>query len=245
MNPFAAIAGLIGLCLGSFATTAAIRFARGEQVLAGRSACDHCAAPLNYWRTLPVVSYMQSRGVCAQCHACIDPLHLVGELCGATLVVLDLELLSPVKAASVAVLGLVLLASAVVDAKTRRLPDFLTVITAALCALMAAWASVSRLEEGAIAAGLTFVALEGLRRGFRRFRGRAGLGFGDVKLATALALWLGAASSWSMAIAAGLALAAMAIIRPADGRMAFGPALAAAGWSVGLLREAQLWPGLA
>lgn len=245
MNPFMVIAALIGLCLGSFATTAAIRFARGEQVLKGRSACDHCAAPLNYWRTLPVLGYVQARGRCAHCRGRIDPLHLAGELCGATLVVLAFGVLSPIRAAAVVGLGLVLLASALIDARTRRLPDLLTAVAASLCALLAALASVGRLEEGALAAGLTFIVLEGLRRGFIHLRGRPGLGFGDVKLAAALALWLGAAAPWSMAAAAGLALVAMAILRPRDGRMAFGPALAAAGWSVGLLREAQIWPGLA
>jgi leader peptidase (prepilin peptidase)/N-methyltransferase len=83
-----------------------------------------------------------------------------------------------------------------------------------------------------------------VRRGFQRFRGQAGLGFGDVKLITALAFWLGLATPWAVVAAAGIGLA-FAVLRGAgrrNERFAFGPMIAAAAWIVGMTREAGLWP---
>ena len=152
---------------------------------------------------------------------------------------------SPIRAVGVATLGLILLASAVVDAKTQRLPNALTLIATALCAALAATDSRARLVEGLIAASLAFIVLEAVRRGHLHFRGRSGLGFGDVKLMTVLGLWLGVKTPWVIALAASLGLIAMALVRPVNGRLAFGPALALAGWTLGVVREMQLWPGLA
>ncbi|MDR3509250.1 MAG: prepilin peptidase [Caulobacteraceae bacterium] len=234
---------LAGLCLGSYAATAGLRLARREQSVSGRSRCDHCGASLGFLQTAPVIAYLRQGGACRNCGGRIDPLHLVGEICGALILVLAFLLATPPRAALLAALGLTLLASAVVDAKTRRLPDSLTLACAGLCAGLALQSSSPNLAIGLAASALSFIVLEVVRRGFLGLRGRAGLGLGDVKLVAALALWLGAATPWAVALAAIIGLISMALIRPADGRLAFGPALALVGWAVGMGREAGLWPG--
>ncbi len=232
----------LGATVGSFLVTAAIRSARGEQVIGGRSHCDSCAAPLGFRRTVPVVSYVQARGRCADCGARIPGLHLAGEVAGGALFVAVGLLTDPVRAALLLLLGVLLIAAAATDAVTQRLPNVLTAGAALTCGLLAVLAGTASLLAGVTAAALSFLILEGLRRLSRGRRGDPGLGFGDVKLVAALALWLGALTPWMVTAAALAGLSAMAVLRPADGRLAFGPAIAVAAISIGYGREAGLWP---
>ena len=237
-------ATLVGLCLGSFAATAALRAAQGEQALSGRSHCDGCGARLGFARTTPILSYVALGGACADCGDRIDPLHLVGEVAGG-LIVGGAFLVAPWRLAMpTASLGLLLLGSAVYDARTRRLPDGLTIAVAALGALLAAEKSMATLWTGLISAAAAFGMLEGLRRGFLWARRRPGLGFGDVKLVAAIAIWLGLATPWAVVLASVLGLGFARARPPADGRLAFGPWLATGAFSVGLIGEAHLWPAL-
>lgn len=241
--PLLLLAGgaLVGLAAGSFTTTAALRSVRGEQALRGRSRCDGCDVGLGFAATAPVLSYIVRRGGCSHCGARIDPLHPIGEAAGGLIVTASmLCAATPVKAGLLIALGLVLLAGAVVDARSRRLPDGLTAIAALLCLGLAAQSGSAPL--GIAAGGVAFVVLEAVRRGFLRFKRQPGLGFGDVKLIAALALWLGLATPWALVAASLSGLAAFAVLRPADGRLAFGPAIAGGGFVVGLIVEAGLWP---
>ncbi|HUO23356.1 MAG TPA: A24 family peptidase [Caulobacteraceae bacterium] len=235
--------GLSGPCLGSFAATAALRRADGGQAIVGRSRCDSCGVGLRYADTVPVISYLRLRGACGACGARIDARHVAGEIAGGVIVLSAFAVAaSPTRAVLLSALGLTLLASAVHDLKTKRLPDAFTLALAVLGAGLAVLRSAQDLWEGMIAGAVAFVGLEVLRRAFIRFRGKPGLGFGDVKLLAALALWLGLLTPWAMA-AASLGGLIAALIRPqADGRLAFGPWIAAAAWCVGLSREGGLWP---
>jgi leader peptidase (prepilin peptidase)/N-methyltransferase len=233
------LAAAAGLALGSFVGTAALRSTQARSALRGRSCCDGCGAPLGLAATVPIVSYIGLRGACARCGARIDAIHLVAEASGA--VVLAGAALSGDlwRGALLAVLGFLLLALGVIDAKTQRLPDPLTAGAALCCALLAASRSWLRLEEGlAWAAGAVAVLLA-VRALVRRPGGEPGLGLGDVKLAGALALWLGPATPWMILLAAFVGLAFQALTRPADGRLPFGPALAAGAWVVGIASEAS------
>jgi leader peptidase (prepilin peptidase)/N-methyltransferase len=237
-----AFAVLAGACVGSFVATAAVRAARGEGFVVGRSHCDSCGVELGFAETLPVVSFIRRRGVCAACGARIDPIHPLGELSGAAIGLACVSLAPFPSYLLAAALGLTLLASAVVDARTRRLPDVLTLAALALAAILSLLHCVKNLEAGLVAAAIAFGLLELVRRSFLWLRRKPGLGFGDVKLAAALAIWLGAATAWAVVIASVLGLIAFAVARPRDGRLPFGPMLALAGFAVGLMQEAGLWP---
>lgn len=246
MNAVAVIAALpLGAVIGSFSATAGLRWARGEQALSGRSRCDACAAPLGFGATVPILSYVRLGGACADCRAPIHPSHFAGEVLGAALALASVVLLPVGPALAAAALGLVLIAAGAADVASRRLPDFASVAVAVLGLALA----LSR-GPGALLAGLAAAALTGgilllLRRSFAARRGDPGLGLGDVKLATALALWLGAATPWALALAGLMGLAQVRLFKPADGRIAFGPLLAASGWSVGLALQAGLLGDLA
>jgi leader peptidase (prepilin peptidase)/N-methyltransferase len=236
---------LIGAAVGSYVGTAALRAAEGEQASAGRSRCDGCRKSLGFWATIPVVSYLVRGGRCDACREPIDPVHPVSEIVGAVMGCgLILTMRSPASWL-LAVLGFALLAAAIIDAKTQRLPNLLTLVVAAAATGLAWLGGGEGLLVGAVAAVATFVALETTRWGFIKFGRRPGLGFGDVKLCAALAIWLGAMTPWMIVLASGLGLLFVIAVRPRDGRIAFGPMIALSAFVLGVCREAGLWPNLA
>ncbi len=237
-----ALAVALGLVLGSYAVTASLRLARRQPSTLGRSHCDACGASLSFADTVPVVSYVGLRGACASCGARIDPLHVAGELAGAVVLAGAAALRAPVSGALAAALGLCLLATAAVDIKIRRLPNAFAAAVALLGAILALRRSLEDLLiGGGFALGLG-AALQGLRVVRQRLGQDPGLGFGDVKLIAAASLWLGVAAPWMLLVAALVGLLAMVIVRPADHRLAFGPAIAVATWTVGMIVELGLWP---
>lgn len=238
--PLALGALALGPVIGSFAATAGLRWARGEQALTGRSRCDACAAPLGFGQTLPIVSYLRLGGACANCRAAIAPSHLAGEIAGAVVALAAVSVLPIGPAMLTAGLGLVLVSAAAADLASRRLPDLASLIAAILGGILALQRGPIALLAGLAAAALTGAVLLLLRRGFAARRGDPGLGLGDLKLAAALALWLGAATPWAIAAAGLLGLIQVRLARSPDGRIAFGPALAVGGWTVGLVLQAGL-----
>lgn len=235
------LASAVGMVMGSYLTTASLRAARGESAWSGRSHCDACGVTLGFHRTTPVLSFLVSRGACRDCGAAIDPTHTLGELAGGAILGLAFVALPPIVAGLVSLLGLVLLASAVYDARTRRLPNVLTLAAAVLILILDLQHGGQRLVVGSLAAGFMCAGLTALRWAYARHRSEPGIGFGDVKLLAALALWLGVHASWMVVIAAVIGLSASAILRPADGKLAFGPAVAVAGWTIGFAMEAGWW----
>jgi len=235
------IAAPVGAVVGSFSATAGLRWARGEQSVSGRSRCDACAAPLGLAATVPIFAYVRLGGVCAGCRAPIHRGHLVGEVLGATTAAISFLMLPIEQALALAVLAQVLIAAATADVACRRLPNLATIMVAALCLGLALQRGPSALIAGVVAAIIAGGALLALRSLFKRSRGgEPGLGLGDVKLVAALGLWLGAAAPWAIAVAGLLGLAQVRLAKPADGKIAFGPALAASGWAIGLLLQAGL-----
>lgn len=134
-------------------------------------------------------------------------------------------------------LGWALLALALSDLRTMRLPDRLTLplVVAGLAAAALLPGAAWRDHLAGAAAGFGFAAA--VAWGYRRLRGRDGLGMGDAKLLAAAGAWV----SWvglptvlvwaclsALALVAGLRLAG----RPVDGATAipFGPHLALGIW---------------
>lgn len=145
-----------------------------------------------------------------------------------------------------ALVGWWLLALALIDLRTFRLPDALTLPLVAAGLLLAATGVPGGLAlpspaDAALGAAAGFVGLAGIRWLYARVRGVEGLGLGDAKLAAAGGAWLGwAALPWLLLVAASAALAgAWLVHRSLRGDLAvpFGPALALALWA--LLLAAQ------
>lgn len=244
MWPVPLFAGAIGLVLGSFAVTSAVRATRGDAAIAGRSRCDGCAESLTFVRTLPVVSFLVQRGRCASCGARIDPAHLCGELAGAGILV-TADFVHPIwRGALIGAIGILLLATSAIDARTQRLPSLITLVVAGLCLVLSASKGMTPLVTGGVSAALSAVILGAVRALSRTKDGLPGLGLGDVKLVSALALWLGPATPWALTLAALAGLILAPRLSRHDGRMAFGPFIAVAGWITGCASEMWMpsWP---
>lgn len=143
-----------------------------------------------------------------------------------------------------AAFGGILLALANIDFRTQLLPDLLN---AALLLLGAAMVLVTRREEWlmhAAGAVIGFAVLWAVETGYRRLRGREGLGRGDAKLLGAIGVWVGAMSLPHVLLVASLSGIAAAIIQSwrraapigAATAIAFGPWIALGGFTVWLLQ---------
>lgn len=136
-----------------------------------------------------------------------------------------------------AVAACMLMLLAHIDARTRLLPDALTLpmLWLGLAVAWLDWGAVSLHDAlGGAMAGYGFLWL--LLQGFRLLRGVEGMGAGDLKLLAALGAWLGWQSLPWVLLAACVAGIVFAMLkgktwRP-SGAYPFGPFLAAAGVAV-------------
>lgn len=150
-----------------------------------------------------------------------------------------------------ALLATLMVAIAVEDFRRYIIPNELTAAAVALGLLRAGtvgpdadWTAVL---QALLRAGAITVPLLGLMIGYRRWRGRDGLGLGDVKLAAAAGVWLGLATIFAVIEVAALAALGAYFIasrlqnRPlkATAFLPFGVFLAPAIW-IGWLVEAIL-----
>ncbi|WP_298324612.1 A24 family peptidase [Asticcacaulis sp.] len=233
----AALGAVVGLVIGSFVTNTTIRSTRGEANLLGRSVCDHCRTPLRWSETIPMVSFLIQGGRCRTCRTQIDPIHFWGEFAGAVVLGLSASLLPLPQALAVGVLGFALLALSLIDIQTFRLPNPLVFMVLVFSGLL----SVVRGEGGASllwAAGV-FIVLKVLQFILQRRSGVAALGEGDIKLMSALALWLGSSVAYAFSLASLGALVFIVLTRW-KGRIPFGPFLAAGSLLTGLVVETRM-----
>lgn len=224
-----------GLVFGSFLTVLIHRVPAGESVLRPRSRCPSCGTPLRSVDNIPLVSWLALRGRCHACGARIPAVYPLTELAtGALFVAVALRYEDWWVAAMLAAFTGILTALAVIDIRTKKLPNRILypsiVATAAyLVVARLAGASVDLLDAGigflAYGGGLLIVALIAPR----------GMGMGDVKLVAFIGLVLGAVALESVPVAAGLGIlfggvgAIVALVRGAGRKHAlpFGPFLAA------------------
>jgi leader peptidase (prepilin peptidase) / N-methyltransferase len=239
---------LAGLLIGSAIDAGADRFARQESWIAGRSRCRACERTLSWHELVPLVSWAISRGRCRTCRAPIGWSAPATELAGALIAIAAVFSAPPGLVTLTVVLGWLLLALAAIDFRTFLLPDGLNAAVALLGAAMLAWARpadwVMHLAGAVIGFGLLWL----VELGYRRLRGRDGLGRGDAKLLGAIGLWVGAfgiAPVLLIASLSGIAAALLHSVRESkklsgQSTIAFGPWIALGGYIVWLLQAARI-----
>lgn len=186
---------------------------------------------------IPLVSWLLQRGRCRSCGAAIGIDHPLAELAGAAIGVLAVLLLPWPAAAVLALVGWWLLGLALIDLRTMRLPDPLTLplLLAGIASAALGLVPIGPVEAalGAVTGFLVFAALGWL---WRRWRGLDGLGLGDAKLLAAAGAWLGPAPLAWVVLAGGSLGIVQALLagHRLDSRVPipFGPALAAGFWLV-------------
>jgi leader peptidase (prepilin peptidase)/N-methyltransferase len=233
---------LAGLAVGSFLNVVAWRLPRGESIVRPRSRCPSCGTQIASHDNIPVVSWLLLRGRCRHCGESISLRYPAIELATGLLYVgvavqegADLAVLP-----GIALMTMLVLVTAT-DLEHRIVPNQVVAVGAVAAVVLWAVADVSRLPEnllaGAIAGGV-FFAISSLAL---LILGREGLGMGDVKLAGAMGLYLGASIAPALFVACaagallGLVLAFAAGHRGVDRRryalpfvpyMAFGGVIA-------------------
>ncbi|EXG81056.1 prepilin signal peptidase PulO-like peptidase [Cryptosporangium arvum DSM 44712] len=236
----AAVAGVLGLVVGSFLNVVVYRVPRAQSLVRPASHCPACTAPIRPWHNVPVLGWLVLRGRCADCREPISVRYPLVELGTGVLFAavtarfgLSPELPAYLYLAAIAV------ALALIDLDVMRLPDRIVLpsyLVTAILLLVAAVAAGSWQD-----AGRALLAMAALYAGYwlLAFVYPDGMGFGDVKLAGLLGLylgWLGWNSVWVGTFAGFLVGGVVGMVllatRRATGRTAipFGPAMLVGGF---------------
>lgn len=238
-----AIGGLgSGAIVGSFLATVLIRWPQGRSALRGRSACDDCGRPLGAAELIPIVSRVVLGGRCRSCRAPIASDHLVMELAAALIGAVALIVHQGWTGLLTAIFGWWLLLIAALDARHHWLPDLLTLPLAA-AGLAVGFAAVGPdWPDRALGAALGYLVLAAIAIGYRRLRGRDGLGGGDPKLLAGLGAWLGWQQLPFVLLGAGLLGLGAVLMKQLRGgqvkvtdRLPLGTLMALAAWPIWLL----------
>jgi leader peptidase (prepilin peptidase) / N-methyltransferase len=174
--------------LGSFLNVVIHRLPRGESLVHPRSRCPICETQIAGYDNIPIVSWLVLRGRCRHCGARISPrypaVELITALVFAAVVLVrgfddDLIIELPFVAALIALAG--------IDLDHKLLPNKIVYPLAAWGVVAVLIADrddvVEHLAAGAGAFLFLFVAVLAYPRG---------MGMGDVKLAGAMGIYLGA-----------------------------------------------------
>lgn len=224
-------------CIGSFLGVLADRLPDRRPLFWSRSACAHCGQTLSARDLLPIAGWLLNRGRCRYCGHAVSALYPAIEVAATLVALWSLAVLPGWLAWASCGLGWTLLALSVIDARRLILPDELT-LPLIPAGLAVAWAvDRNKLPEHALAAAAGFLLVAAIAVGYRRLRGREGIGLGDAKLLAAAGAWV----SWPglpgvllLAAAAGLAGALLKGLRTGSlsprQELPFGPYLAGGLW---------------
>jgi len=243
------LAGVIGVCIGSFLNVLIDRLPCGQSIM-GRSRCDLCRKKLRWFELVPIFSFIIQRGRCRRCKKRLSWQYpFVEVVTGMLFYILSMVLPFPREAAVFPFIQYgawfvavsVLFAIIVADFKYFIIPDSLLIVL-----FLAAGVSIVpiglhegliRLFTGVVAGGV-FFGLWGVTRG-------KGIGFGDVKLVSVMAIVLGFPAIIVALYTAFLTGALYGVILMITGRagmksrVAFGPFLLVGGF-VALLWSKQI-----
>ncbi len=188
----AVFCGVLGLLIGSFLNVVIWRVPRGESLVSPPSHCPRCATPIKPYDNVPVVSWLVLRGRCRTCGEPISARYPLVELATGLLFAglaarIGLEWALP----AFLYLGAVCVALALIDLDTKRLPDSITLPSYVVApALLGAAALLEGELDPLVRALIGLAALYGIYF-LLAVAYPAGMGFGDVKLAGVLGLYLG------------------------------------------------------
>lgn len=256
--------GVIGLIIGSFLNVVIYRVPLRESIVSPPSACPNCGHAIRGYDNIPVLSWLVLRGRCRDCHARISVRYPLVELgTGLLFVVVALhfgpELLAAkttpmVGSAVFALLAYLYLAAisvalALIDLDVRRLPNAIVLPSYLVGAVLLAAASVLGADYEALLRAVIGCAALGLAYLLMALISPGGMGFGDVKLAGVLGLFLGWLGWGPLAVGAiaafllGGIFGIILILSRRGGRktaIPFGPWMLAGAWA-GILVGEPIW----
>ena len=215
-----ALAGLIGLLIGSFLNVVIHRLPKmmeqqwdaecAEHMAAQngkeytpskpaltlctpRSRCPHCNHAIAWYENIPVASWLVLRGKCRHCSHPISARYPLVEITTAALFAWCVYAWGfNASGWAWCGFGAALLTLAWIDWDTTYLPDSITVplVWAGLIASTLGWTEVS-LSNALWGAVAGYLSLWSIYWAFKLLTGKEGMGYGDFKLFAALGAWFG------------------------------------------------------
>jgi leader peptidase (prepilin peptidase)/N-methyltransferase len=187
---------------------------------------------------IPLASFAALKGRCRGCGQPIGWFHPLVEVAAAAVALW--AVLADADRTRIWIdcsLGWTLLTLSWIDWTSFLLPDVLT-LPLLLAGLTVTFAMIpDALTDHCLAAGLAFLSFQGLAFGYRRLKGRDGLGGGDARLIAAAGAWCGLAALpviiLGSAVVGLLAALGMALIGrrvTLTTRLPFGPCIALVFW---------------
>ncbi|NKE66197.1 prepilin peptidase [Ramlibacter sp. RBP-2] len=255
----AALAGVLGLLVGSFLNVVIYRLpkmmerhwadecaqmqgtaapeAEPFSLVRPRSHCRQCGHAIRWYENVPVASWLALRGKCSSCGSRIGLRYPVVELATGALFFLAVRQwgVSPAAAAwcgfSAAIVAL-----AMIDWDTTLLPDDITLplLWAGLIIAALGWTGVT-LPQALWGAVAGYLSLWTVYQAFKLLTGKEGMGYGDFKLFAALGAWFGWQALVPIILMASVIGAVVGIAMKVSsslregGYVPFGPFLAGAG----------------
>ncbi|MDQ1585889.1 MAG: leader peptidase (prepilin peptidase) / N-methyltransferase [Actinomycetota bacterium] len=186
------VMAIVGLLVGSFLNVVIWRVPRGESIVSPPSHCPGCDRPVRPRDNIPVLSWLLLRGRCRDCGQRISIRYpLVEAATAAVFAVLTLRIGVDAALPAFLYLGAIGVALAMIDLDVKRLPNSIVLPSYVVGSVLLAAAAFANDDWWTLLrAGLGMVALYGLFF-LLALVYPAGMGFGDVKLAGVLGLYLG------------------------------------------------------
>ncbi len=183
---------VFGLALGSFLNVVIYRLPRKESLIFPASHCPVCNTPIKYSDNIPILSYVLLGGRCRSCSVKISWIYPLIEFITAGMAVVLFLINGPtINFAADCSLGAILLVTAIIDSKYMIIPDrlnFTGAVIAIILSLLRGFGGIIRSFGGAF---LGFFILTIMYWIGKLLFKREGVGFGDVKLAIVMGLFLG------------------------------------------------------
>ncbi len=226
---WAFVAGLFGLCLGSFATVVVSRWPAEQSLVSPRSHCTSCERTLGPLEMVPVLSWLALRGRCRGCGEGVSWRYPAIELAAGGLAAGAIAGFGPTwEGLAAALLGVALVPVVVIDLEHRLIPSIIVFPACALALAATIAAEPSRWwvpVTAAVGASAFIHLLATIRPG--------GMGRGDADLALLLGAVLGASVlpalfiAFALGATLGVVLLARFGARARKMAVPFGPFLAA------------------
>ena len=187
-----AILILISLSLGSFIGLLTYRLPRNQSIVSGRSHCEACGRQLCWYELIPFFSYFILQGRCRSCKSHISKKYPAIEIISIFIVLgsffkcsLSLEFIEE------CVFLLLMLTIFIIDWEHLIIPNILVFLGIGLGLLFQLVHGFGSITTGLFNGLIAFLFVFAIRFLANRVYKKETLGFGDVKFAGLLGLWLG------------------------------------------------------
>jgi leader peptidase (prepilin peptidase)/N-methyltransferase len=180
------------MCIGSFLNVCIYRIPNGSSIVRPPSSCPVCNASIKWFDNIPVVSYILLRGRCRGCKTRISIRYPIVEmLTGLFAVITWMEFGLSLSALIYFFFITILLVITFIDIDHRIIPDIISLpcipLGFALSFVLPSITWIDSLLGIALGGG----SLLAIAWGYQLFRGKEGMGGGDIKLLAMIGAFLG------------------------------------------------------